>query len=81
MISLTSLQFHTAELILRLERGFAKILSSRSVTIFALHVDELWTKQELKKVVKILDTHEYFSMLALVCQHLGCPIAILHAAS
>jgi len=50
-----------------LERGFAKVLSSRSVTILSLRIDQSWTKGELAKVVSILDKHEYFSMFRLVC--------------
>jgi len=52
-----------------LERGFAKVLSSRSVTVFVLRVDDVWTKSELHKIVKILDAHEYFSMLGLLCEN------------
>ena len=55
----------------RLERGFAKVLSSRSVTVFVLRVDDVWTKSELQKIVKILDAHEYFSMLGLLCLRLS----------
>ncbi|CAE8654271.1 unnamed protein product, partial [Polarella glacialis] len=50
------------------QKGFDKVLTSRSVSVLSFRVDNLWTPADLKKVVEWLDNLDYFSMFRLVCR-------------
>lgn len=58
-------------MILRLEEGFARVVSARAFTVLAFRVGKSWTKMDLERVVAYLDKYEYFSMFRLVCSHLS----------
>jgi len=48
-------------------KSFVNLFREREVSVLAFRVDALWTKDDLRAVVRWLDAFEYFSLFKFVC--------------